>query len=430
MLLRSFAHWLLWLVAGGLLFFGLIFGTALGIFGIESQTALQDLAEPAVNIAFSNSELLISSGKALGALITIVTGLFGLHKAWHYAEKQLPRRLEQYIEHVRNLEVVGDRNNLLDELEAKGLAFDAVQVSSRRQEVETKLGVLAPALGSWRKQQATIDFIEGHHKILRADKAASDGHEVEAHTLRDEAVHHFERAADADPNDLRAWERAAEQAEKTLAYDSAINAWENLATGHAKLGAIMKQAQATLRQGRVLLAKSRDVSVPTMTRNEARGSSRDCLEDARRILSAYAGPEPAKSEVLANCCELLGDVRIDLATYKAAQARLTDALQLYARAENGAGIGRVMTLFERLKQDYPDADCPSAPNAAASICSTPENLGEIYEKLGVALALSAEPLARPKAVKALYAAVSHYGEQTPLPEAAIMRVRALIKKLS
>lgn len=431
MLLRTFAHWLLWLIAGGLFLFGLLFGTALGLFGIEPQNALRDLAEPAVHVAFSNSELLIGAGKALGALITILTGLFGLHKAWHYAERQLPKRLEQYIDHVQNLEIVGERNSLFNDLKIEGLAFEAARVSSRRQEVEAKLSVLTPALDSWRKQQATIDFIEGQHKVLRADRAAQEGRESEANAFRCEAVRHFEKAAEADADDLRAWECAAEQAEKSLAYVDAINAWEKLALGQARLGATMQQARATFRLGRVLLVKSRDVSVSRTESNQARGSSRDCLDDARRLLTGYAGPEPAKSELLANCCEVLGDVRMDLETYKAAQNRLSEALQLYAKIENAAGVGRVMTLFERLKQEDPNADCPPPRNYMTAANKTVEGLGEIYEKLAHALINSTDdPLARPKAIKALYAAMAYYSGETPIPEVAIARVRTHITELS
>ena len=243
MVFKSFANWLLWLVAGGLVVGGLIAGAVFGFFGTEIQDSITALFEPLAEAAVSNSEKLVMFGKALGAFTTVCTGLFGLHKALFFAERQLPNRLGEYIKKKLDQKIVGERDVLLAGVNSANLNRPA-NSDQLYKEVGTTLAVLEPALASWRKQNATLDYLEGHRKSLLADQRMSTGQDGEAHKLRAEAVDHFEKAGQADRDDLRAWEYAAEQAEKILDHDRTINAWERLAIAHEERGNRLNQASA------------------------------------------------------------------------------------------------------------------------------------------------------------------------------------------
>ncbi len=424
MVLKSFAHWLLWLVAGGLLLVGLIGAAAIGLFGTEVHDAISALFEPVVEATLSNSDRLVLVAKFGGALVTIVTGLFGLHKAWYYAERQLPKRLEEYIQNTRNQEIVGARNTFLNELELSGEAFNLTNLTRHREMVEVKLSVLNPALKSWQKQQATIDLVEGQHRSLKAKKLYVQGEEHLAHGLSKEAIKHFLKAAEADPEDLRAWKFAAEQAEQIRDYDQANEAWERIATAHERRDEPLARSRALIQQARALYSKSEVEGIAAGIRNGLKSEVKNILDSVFNLVTESTGPEIEKTGMVAETCELLGCVRTELETYHLAATRLNQAFEAFSKLQDSAGMDRVIELSEELREVAPHVELIAARSPEMLVAYT-------YERLGMAFVRNlGAPQARPKAIRALRNALGHYEEVQPRPMADIERVESVLRTLN
>lgn len=93
MLFRSFAHRLL-------LFFGVIFlatlvlvATALGLLGETASALLREYSDPLRRFYWEQKGLIDPALKWAGFLVSLYGAVWTVHKSWHYAERNLPRRL-------------------------------------------------------------------------------------------------------------------------------------------------------------------------------------------------------------------------------------------------------------------------------------------------------------------------------------------------
>ena len=122
-MLGRFAHVLLFAVGIVFLIASAVISSWYGIFGTEIAGRLHSLYE-------MNSGELKNFAQLLGAIGTLATALFTIFKAWHYADLNLPDRLEAYLSKC-NEKLVSNRDGQMEDLKRQHSARQkSVKLSS------------------------------------------------------------------------------------------------------------------------------------------------------------------------------------------------------------------------------------------------------------------------------------------------------------
>ncbi len=414
MLLRSFAHWL-FLSLIGLTFLALIvLGLSLLWWGtsglkqsIDSSYAFYSSNGPAFDFMF----------RGVGLAVTVLTSLFGIHKALYFAERNLPKRLHDYIEDAKNKLVVIDRNQLLAHVVAN--PDDVVKnLEARKPELDRIRSVLNKAKESWDYEQATLHYAYGQLSARQADNQPDNSLARRTATkFREEAIEHFRHAAQLDPSDPRALEFAAKQAEALKHHEQAVELWLALAQLQHVRGDEFLQAQALYFCARNYWERSKDPGFGRTQQYEFLREAREKADEASDLLKSRSDPEWC--DQLAKCFELLGVVRTSLRTPRKAEAALKEAVQLYGRLGRPEDAGRVQSLIAKVEPSDGEDEEPDGTNYS---------VGRAYELLGVAHIGRDDIIgSRSKAERHLRLALAEYEKTDPTPEEAISRVAKLLK---
>jgi tetratricopeptide (TPR) repeat protein len=420
MLFRSFAHLLLLAFVALAMLVLVLLGMWLGWWGATAQTTLQAVLEPIVDFYSANKSAVDVCARVLGASGTALTGIFGFHKAWYYAEANLPKRLDEYIKSKRNEIIVGDRKMILADFEQdQGSVIK--RLDDQQPRIDETLSLLNEAKASWQKQKATSLYCYGRQKARQAaEPPSSPAERNQSASLRAKAIEDFEQAAELDPDDLRGWEYAALQAEAIHDRRKAIELWNALAKAHDKRGDEHQQSQSLHYVARNYWERGTDPGIPVGERNWCLGQSRDLLEDTRVRLRKRQIFEWTK--LRADCCELLGRVRIKLETFTAARNALNEAIEAYRSINDEQAASRVEGLIDEAQQQR-----PQGTDAAQTVDHPDQILARAYERLGEAFIGNEEDVtARSKARKNLHLALGYYEQIVPRPGPDIQRVEQLL----
>lgn len=415
MVLRSFGQWLF------LSFVVVMFLTA-GTIGLAvawwGPNGIKAWGNAFIGYYGENEPIFDLGFRVVGIAITVITGLFGLHKALYFAERQLPARLQEYIKTKKNEQIVQDRDQVLAKLAT--LPQEVMSsLDGRKPELDRVRGLLNTAKESWDYEQATLHYANGQLRVLQANKHSEGAFAYrDAAKLREEAIEHYKQAAQLDPKDLRALEFAAQESEKLNDYQQAVEFWERLAQAQHQRGADYLQAQALYNAAKGLWERSKDPGLTQGLRNELHRKARDRAEQAIELLQSRSAPE--WTELLANCFELVGTVRISLKTLRAAETALREACTLYQKLERPDVVRR---LQERIAQTVREES--ATPDDADE---TDYAIGRAYELLGTTHLRRDDVISsRSKAERNLRLALAIYEQIDPRPEEAIARVEEKLR---
>ncbi|MEQ1715155.1 MAG: hypothetical protein ABL907_04095 [Hyphomicrobium sp.] len=259
MILKSFAQLLALIFS--LVFFVtlLLLGLWLGWFGPSLQVLTREAADELFGYYAGNETGFNLAFRGIGLSGTILTGAYSIYKVWYYAERNLPKRLVDFIEHVESKIIVDDRNLLLAQVEQNPLAITRT-IEATKPELERTVAVLDRAKQSWDRQFATIEYAYARQKIAQAADPLRFA-EGTAATLRRDAIEHYRRAAKLDLTDLRALEEAATESERLQCFDQAIEFWISLAHAQSERGDKLGEAQALYNAGANYFKRGDDPSL-------------------------------------------------------------------------------------------------------------------------------------------------------------------------
>lgn len=415
MLLRSFTQKLSIVIFLLAFIVWIAFGTAQGWFGPGPRGQIEKAIELVIAHYSANEPVFELAFRALGLAATGVTGLFGIYKALYFAERNLPKRLEAYIKRIRNKSLIEDRDRVIARV-MQSPEFAIAQLEAKQPEVDRIAGLIAAAKSSWDYQRATLHYAYGrrHALIAEADNANVIS-QADAVQHRDHAMRHYAQAADLDPLDVRALILGAEQAEIARHHEGAIKFWRRASKHHEGRGETFQLARALYGIGKANYNRSLDASARKGEKIQFLNKSRDDLEEACKLLRSRSDPDWYAA--LAECAELLGNVRSRLDTIPTAIVAFAEAERCFTRLQRDVDVSRVQRSAEELRRDAPSlGDNPNLTIAQA------------YERLGTAhLGRDDIAGARSIAERNLRLALVYYESIEPSPEGHLNRVRVLLK---
>ena len=354
MLVKSFAQRLLVLFGCSCLLVFLFVVVWTGRLGPGSQLWLLDHVEPILQFYRENEQAVANAIRFVGYLGTGFMGLWSLHKAYYFSERNLPERIQAYIEQISNRDVLFERGQLIAIAEAAALArvtpsnnwFEGMRLRSTIQKWQELAGsiddhlrrhkseqdVLDVAQSHLRKQMATMHYLNGLHE--------SDGIKV---------LQSFETAAALDPSDNRALHKAAQEATRLHDYQTAIRHWKNLADDFERRNDSFNSARAQYQQSSCSEKRANDPSLYAGVRRESLDDAKTVAELARIKFGKCEQDEKAIL-AFAETSELLGVVRSRLGTIPSAKKALNDALEKFTSLNKFTDTERVKKRIEDLEE--------------------------------------------------------------------------------
>lgn len=116
---RKFLRLFTGVAAGAFIVFLAFILASTGIFGTGAETWAKRILGKAKELYSENGELLRYALAAFGALTTLLSGGWAIFKLWHFSERHMPQRIEEFLD--RNAILLdGARPMLLKSIEAPG----------------------------------------------------------------------------------------------------------------------------------------------------------------------------------------------------------------------------------------------------------------------------------------------------------------------
>lgn len=359
MLFTSFAHRLL--LAFGLFVFATlaVVATKLGILGGAAYEWLDTLWVPLQNLYQENRNVIDPSMKWAGLAGSAVAAAFTVHKGWHYAERNLPARLEEFNARWTD-NVIGSRSDLIPALS---------QIASIAPPVAVRPGLIW-RLFSWlhdREQKALFrcsQKLDKHEAELRVLTSSRDRCRVEVATAYLElgaklarcapdngqgVLNVFKKPLEFDSKDLDALELSAKQAFALGFEQPAFRYLSELAVAATEVNDQNRHARASRFQAEILLRRG---TQPAWADARAR------LAGIISSLGNADGLDPSKRNCeLALAHELLADVQITREKFYSARTELNAARQLFEGMPppfGPEGLERLAALSVRLHEAEKD----------------------------------------------------------------------------
>jgi hypothetical protein len=361
MLLSSFAHRLL-VVFSLILFFTFI--VVAGHFGMlgESFSASLMRHTGALRLFYADHKEFIDPAlKWVGFWISLYGAIWTVHKSWHYAERNLPARLEELNARWKD-QVVRGRVVRLPALN---------QIATI---------ALPPLIQPGYFARLTLWFHDAEQKNLIAASQALDKHEAEFRVLQTcldrcraeittayleigstlarcasdnphAAFNSFRKPLEFDGKDLDALELSARQAFAIGFERPALKYLSELAVAAAESSDQIRHYRALRFQAEILHGGDTQSSW---------ADARARLTGVIAALTSADGIKPlARNCELALAHELLADVQITRERFTAADAALVRAKTLFSALpppHGSEGLNRLKTLADRLSRAKADAD--------------------------------------------------------------------------
>ena len=311
-----------------------------------------------------NAPVLLQIGKVVGGAGTLVTGLFGLFKAWRHAEFNLPDRLHDFLVECKK-SVLLDREVLIGEMvkhyaeppqqanwilprnwfarrsgtpEACYRALDdRIDFTGENEPgVETVLKQRVKALDDFKRenelQLATACLLQGLDKVYQADRLAAGGtsqfgfESSDVIELRKAAILKLREAAKHDSSEYRAFEQAVDQANKIKEFDQArliATQWTQAAVQHDEP---FQNARSLRFAAETDCKRSVDPSLLVGQRRGYLMAAQVSLVQGRgQLIEAVPNTDHRKGLELGRTYQLLGQVRIKRGATQAGIADLRRA---------------------------------------------------------------------------------------------------------
>jgi tetratricopeptide (TPR) repeat protein len=257
----------------------LLVATANGVFGQPPAEKLAQSWQQGHAFYERNESALSLALRVVGGIGSFLAAVFTLYKAWYYAERNLPRRLEKMAK-GHGLEVRKLRYDLVPQLvDSAGLSFLPEPVVAtpyrfgflsyfsrdpyrRNEEILRSNHDALPEIVAALKSQAearaaelaTIRVLDG---LRLARRAEDTGDAFARHALNNAALAAFRSAIDVMPGDLDAHQLAARQLKILGRRDEALDQLERMVQEAAGRHDFLRKARALRLQAEVLIAKGR-----------------------------------------------------------------------------------------------------------------------------------------------------------------------------
>jgi hypothetical protein len=377
----ALAHKLLF--AAGVVLLGLVvvYGGWQGWLGEPLQVWIKSQLDVAIEFYSANEKVIELSAKIIGAIFTAVTGVYGIVKARHYAEKRLPLRLDEFIQGCQSA-IVEHREVMLGQLSLKYAESNigrsrlwrrnsAAQVERYLKDLDEQAeqtGLIQPLtilddrlnkLRQWTRaneqQKATAHLVRGLEATYQVDAALkligphTEQTSIKLASMREKAVSDFDTAAKLDPVDFRPLEYSARQRAALKQFQKSIddvNSWIQRAE---KVNNEFQKARATSCLGQVLFELSHEHGHNQGQRRELRKQAKVELEKACLLFDQVMITDMnERNAERALAYERLGRVRIDLRTLRVARQNLSVATMIYTDLHNTSGLSRISSMVASL----------------------------------------------------------------------------------
>jgi tetratricopeptide (TPR) repeat protein len=348
MLFASFAHRLLLAFGFFVVVVGTIVATELGMFGEVARSWLEASWAALYGIYEDKQRLFDNAFGAVGFVGSILGAAWTIHRGWHYAERNLPARLNELNERWHNAQE-NLRTQLAPALEA------AVTISPRNVAEPKRLQKLISwfhdptqrELVNWKEN---LDRYKAEYRALARSRSRCRTEVLTAHLAlgsqlsqlgrEQDALDVFEKALRFNSTDIDALELAAKQSFALNLRPRALKHLETMVEAALRRGKPIRQARALRFQAEILHEGQRT------DWDEAR----DKLHAALKILS---DAEVRRASLCAAELVLAGiqlsDVQISRERFTAARSAL-NASEKHLVSLTGSDAHEVVERFRKAKE--------------------------------------------------------------------------------
>ena len=322
----------------------------------------------------------MNSAAYIGAIGSVLTAVVGIVRAYHFAESQLPERLQDYIDECRN-GLLADRERLVGQLNShtakvawgwfRGRSHkvpepffrsldDKFDTGSRQTTVgiqtrlQDRIAKLRDVTRNTEIELATAHLVQGLDLVHLANTVVANINDYpsidpsDAVDMRQKAIAKFRNVRTLDPSEFRGFEYSVSQAIEIQAYDVArdqVTEWKQASSTQENS---LQTAKAMRFDARVNWKKSNEPMAQIARKGLLRAACLT-LEDSRRTLLA-AGPiaQDGKGLELGHVDELLGRVRITLGTIRRARKDLIAARGYFVKHGTTQDIARIDALLAEI----------------------------------------------------------------------------------
>ena len=336
---------------------GILAGT--GSLGPEVKLVFADTVKRIHDYYLVNEKVIDGIAKIGGLLVTVIGGLATIVTGYVYADRNLPYRLQAYLE-KSNQQVVAGRRDILRVWEesrtsirsrssflrtSEDFASLARKTSSQFEPLKLERNINAERAALIDKKIADAHLIAGLKLVKDADAALKSNSSREnlanVNQLRGRAIEEFKSALGRDSTIYEAAKFASLQYVKLSELDDGFEyakVWHEIASGLP-----IEKALAGLHMAEIGVLRSNDPSLPQGTRRELLDSSQRQLETMGTAIQSDEGfnGRQEKPAVLGQVFELAGDVRRLKENIPTANQRYQSAAYFYAQAQLPDAVGRV-----------------------------------------------------------------------------------------
>ncbi len=332
---------------------------------------------------------------ALGLAFTVISGALTLYRFWYFHERNLPKRLQDYISRRRQASAQF-RNQRLDRLQIQQAKWDSVyetltvdQRHRRLFEFVSHLDAQATnpdsALAKATERQKTAalhqsltQFETGTFHFERALKyatALNRGYDSDGTQAK--LISELELAAACDPSDVRIFKHLLEhvkQGQKPEKIPMALHGW----ISSAQISLLPREeAEARIAHGKYWYSRTFDPSIPAGTRQSRRVLVRSELTQATQLILNSTEPNRSSKsdELLGDAFDTLGDVRRDLRTIGLAASCYRAAIDIFSNLGNGT---RASAIQNKLDQLQTGAEKPVAESPHTAVVRCHKDLGDAF----------------------------------------------------
>jgi hypothetical protein len=362
MLFSSFGHRLLLIFGLFLLVVAVILAANLGLLGAEAQSWVTRAIDEIDKIYSVSKTEIDFAAWVIGAMGTLLGAAWTVHTGWHYAERSLPNRLNEYNARWKD-SIETSRADTIPALNDVASIYAASpSAPSLRQRLMHRVLGFRNSVEVW---EANVQRLEDEFRVLTSSKVRCRAELVTAHlTLGDQLMrsgHQSDRALDslrrglsANKTDLDALELLAKQ---LFAMGAGVDALSIL----DKMVATAAQRNDQLRHSRALRYQAEILSESSNPADWTKGRAK--LESAISSLSgSHSVSFDQRTCELARAHDLLANIQITRERFTAAKTALSNAERLFSSLDSPCGregLERASNTRKRLDDAKKDPDNPN-----------------------------------------------------------------------
>jgi tetratricopeptide (TPR) repeat protein len=361
MLFASFAHRLLLVFGAFIIALVLMFAAKFGWLGDGPKSWVLWAWSAAQAFYAGNQDDLNLAAKVVGAVGSVLGAAWTVHTGWHYAERNLPDRLNEFNARWKQGATTGRLNTIPTLSETFSIAPRPLDAPGYLRRL--LLWVFDPAQRELARFRSELTERENEFRVLTSSRVRCRAEVVTAHLLvgsrlsasdqGSDALKHFDKALKFNSTDLDALELMAKQ-QFALGFESRASSYlDRLIAAASASGDTLRQARALRFQSEIFHGSS---SGPDWDRARAN------LVSVVRMLADDSSSDPQKREIeLALAHELRAGVQITREKFTAAASDIEAAKTLFERVQGAycsEGLERLKALKARLDEARKDKESP------------------------------------------------------------------------